>query len=147
MRPDISLQLQPALTGATLRLRPLKQEDFSGLYAVASDPLIVEEITTGNIIGSSRYYEWEPAKREIAIGYTFLARSHWGGTTNREMKQLMLEHIFQWADVIWFHVGSSNWRSRKAMEKIGGQLSHITPRELFGVMHEYAYYKIVNPAT
>lgn len=170
------IELQPVLTGPTLTLRPLLPKDFAALYAAASDPLIwevhpeptrwqrevfqhffdsaleskgafsVEETATGKIIGSSRYYDWEPDKHEIAIGFTFLARSHWGGITNKEMKQLMLNHIFQWADVVWFHIGSSNWRSRKAMEKIGGQLSHIAPLELFGVMRDYAYYKIVNPA-
>src|SRR2546421_11441478 len=34
-------------------------------------------------------------KSEIEIGWTFLARSHWGGIYNREMKQLMLRHGLQ----------------------------------------------------
>ena len=62
---------------------------------------------SGKIIGSSRYYEWNSVEREVAVGFTFLARSHWGGGTNREMKQFMLSHAFRWAKVVWFHVGAT----------------------------------------
>ena len=97
------------------------------------------------MIGCSRYYEWNPDQREVAIGYTFLIRSHWGGATNRELKRLMLDHAFKWADVVWFHVGKSNMRSRRAMEKIGGTLSHEGYKEVNGVAQDYAYYKIEAP--
>jgi len=42
-------------------------------------------------------------------------------------------------------VGKNNWRSRKAMEKIGGTLSHEERKELNGVVHDYACYKIELP--
>jgi N-acetyltransferase len=83
--------------------------------------LLVTDKASGEVIGTSRYYGWNPDQREVAIGYTFLVRSHWGGATNREMKQLMLSHAFRWAKVVWFHVGKNNWRSRRAMEKVGGK--------------------------
>jgi RimJ/RimL family protein N-acetyltransferase len=167
--------LQPVLTGTTLQLRPLRPEDFAGLHAVASDPLIweqhphpdrwqrevfaefftgamqsggafaVTDKATGNIIGASRYYEWAPDSRSVAIGYTFLARSHWGGSSNREMKQLLLDHAFRFADTAWFHVGKHNWRSRKAMEKIGAILSHEDVREHNGIAYDYVYFKITAP--
>jgi N-acetyltransferase len=167
--------LQPVLAGPALTLRPLQSEDFDILYAAASDPLIWEQNpeptrfqrpvftkffnsaiaskgafivldnATNSVVGSSRYYDWNPGKREVAIGYTFLARSHWGGAANREMKTLMLDHAFKWARVVWFHIGHNNIRSRKAMEKIGGEYSHNAPTELNGVMHDYAFYKIVKP--
>lgn len=79
---------------------------------------------SGKIVGSSRYYELNEEKREVAIGYTFLSREKWGGSANKELKQLMLAHAFQWVDTVWFHVAGSNIRSQRAMEKIGGQLSH-----------------------
>ena len=66
---------------------------------------MVTDKTSGEVIGTSRYYEWNPEQRQVAIGYTFLARSHWGGTTNREMKQLMLSHAFRWAKVVWLSCG------------------------------------------
>lgn len=170
------IDLQPTLQGPTLTLRPLQPDDFEALYAAASDPLIWEQnpqptryqrdvfrkvfesgieskgafavidSSSGTIIGTSRYYDWEPNNREVAIGYTFLARAYWGGKTNGEMKKLMLDHIFQYAGTVWFHIGADNWRSRKALERIGGVLSHCAERETGGKMVPYTYYKITKPA-
>lgn len=108
---------------------------------------VVVDNATGQLVGSSRYYEQDDAKREIAIGYTFLARSHWGGSANREMKQLMLAHAFATGfDRVWFHVGKNNMRSRKAMEKIGGQFSHEGVKEMGGMKIDYVFFKIDKPA-
>ena len=159
--------LQPSLRGPTLGLRPLLPDDFEALYQAAADPLVwaqhpsklryqrpvfqewFEEALasggalvivggeTNEIIGSSRYYDWDADKKEIAIGFTFLARAYWGGATNAELKRLMLEHAFQWAGTVWFHIAPQNIRSRKAMEKIGGQLSHQGMMQLTGGAQEY----------
>jgi len=75
------------------------------------------------MVGSSRYYDLAPEKSEIIIGYTFLSRALWGGSFNRELKALMLDHAFRFVSAVVFHVGEHNIRSRKAMEKIGGVLS------------------------
>lgn len=108
---------------------------------------VVVDNATGQLIGSSRYYEHDEAKREIAIGFTFLARSYWGGSANREMKQLMLDHAFATGiNRVWFHVGKSNMRSRKAMEKIGGQFSHEGVKEMGGMKIDYVFFKIDKPA-
>ena len=142
--------LQPTLKGDLLSLRPLRPEDFDDLYAVASDPLIWElhpererykeevfreffrvaiesggafaviDSKTGRVIGSSRFFGFNKEKSEIEIGWSFLARSHWGGVYNGEMKRLMLRHAFQFVNTVVFLVGPNNWRSQRAMEKIGG---------------------------
>src|SRR5690606_33324403 len=104
--------------------------------------LVVIDKATGAIIGSSRYYDWDPEKREIAIGFTFLTRPYWGGATNRELKRLMLDHAFQAAGTVWFHVDATNVRSAKAMEKIGATLSHRAVRPLAGSEREYFFFKI-----
>lgn len=117
---------------------------FAGALACGSAFVVIGNVSN-KIIGSSRYYDWNPAEREIAIGYTFLTRSHWGSGTNREMKQLMLNHAFRWAKVVWFHVGASNWRSRKAMEKIGGRFSHEEGRVINGVEQLHVVYRIDTP--
>lgn len=146
----MSFQLQPHLKGRLLELRPLAVEDFDSLYAVAADPLIWEQhpcrdryqievfkdffrgalasggafavldVRDSRIIGSSRYHGYDEQKSEIEIGWTFLARSYWGGFYNREMKQLMLRHAFQFVNSVVFLVGPQNFRSQRAMEKIGG---------------------------
>jgi N-acetyltransferase len=91
---------------------------------------------TSQIVGSSRYLGYDPEKKEIEIGWSFLARSHWGGTYNREMK-LMLAHAFQFVDTVVFLVGPENARSRKALEKIGA--SAIAQRD------KHVVYQIKKP--
>jgi RimJ/RimL family protein N-acetyltransferase len=142
--------LQPNLTGELLRLRPLRPDDWDDLYAVASDPLIWEQhpikdryreevfkgffrealesggalividSKDGRVIGSSRFHGCDKDKSEIEIGWTFLARSHWGGLYNGEMKQLMLRHAFRFVTSVIFLVGAQNLRSQRAVERIGG---------------------------
>ena len=140
---------QPTLQGNLLHLRPLGPDDFDALYAVASDPLIWEQHPspdrykkdvfqkffqdaldsrgallaidnkTGRVVGSSRFHGYNEQKSEVEIGWTFLARSHWGGAYNREMKQLMLRHAFQFVKSVVFVVGPKNLRSQRALAKIG----------------------------
>jgi RimJ/RimL family protein N-acetyltransferase len=76
------------------------------------------------IVGSSRFQNHEPEDGgSVEIGWTFLARSHWGGRHNAEMKRLMLAHALASVERAVFRVGETNWRSRRAMEKIGGRLT------------------------
>jgi RimJ/RimL family protein N-acetyltransferase len=141
--------LQPRLTGDLVELRPLRPEDYPALYAVASDPLIWEQHpnndrykeevfqvffrealesggalialdrTDGRPIGSSRFNAYDAEKSEVEIGWTFLARSHWGGVYNGEMKRLMLRHAFRFVRSVIFVIGPHNYRSQRAVEKIG----------------------------
>jgi N-acetyltransferase len=142
--------LQPNLKGELIEVRPLAREDWNDLFAVASDPLIWEQhpesdrykedvfktffrealecrgafviidTTSQQIIGSTRFYGYDPEKSEIEIGWTFLARKYWGGRYNRELKQLMLDHAFKFVESVVLLVGENNIRSQKATEKIGG---------------------------
>ncbi len=148
----MTFELQPRIQNELIRLEPMEADDFDALYAVASDPLIWEQHpnkdryqrkvfenffkgalesggafcvldnTTGELIGSSRYYDLNEAQRVVAIGYTFIARSTWGRQYNRELKTLMLDHAFRFVERVVFHVGANNLRSRRAMEKLGGIL-------------------------
>ncbi len=91
--------------------------------------LAVVDQASGAAIGSSRFQNHQPDARGIGwtgsveIGWTFLGRAWWGRGVNAEMKQLMLAHAFRFVDRVVFRVGESNWRSRRAMEKIGGRLT------------------------
>ena len=146
----MSFDLQPVLKSEILELRPLSPGDFHDLYAAASDPLIWEQHPVpnrykeevfkeffrealesggalvaidskdGQVIGSSRFHSYNEEKSEIEIGWTFLARSHWGGIYNGEMKQLMLRYAFRFVNSVIFLVGPQNFRSQRALEKIGG---------------------------
>jgi RimJ/RimL family protein N-acetyltransferase len=81
--------------------------------------LIVSDRKDGRVIGSSRFHGYDEGKSEIEVGWTFLARSHWGGACNREMKRLMLRHAFRFVNRVVFLVGPQNFRSQRAVEKIG----------------------------
>jgi RimJ/RimL family protein N-acetyltransferase/membrane-associated phospholipid phosphatase len=148
----MSFDLQPILKGELVELRPLRPDDFDALFAVASDPLIWEQHPSsdryqeevfrkffrdaldsggaliaidakdGRVIGSSRYHGYDAQTSEVEIGWTFLARSHWGGRYNGEMKRLMLQHAFRFVERVVFRIGPDNQRSRRAVEKIGGVL-------------------------
>ena len=104
--------------------------------------LVALDKQTSQMIGSSRYYDVDNINREIAIGFTFLARSHWGGAANQEMKSLMLSHAFTWAKRVWFHFACNNIRSSKALEKIGAELSHTAPRPVNGKPVDHHFYYI-----
>ncbi len=104
--------------------------------------LVITDNTSSQVIGSSRFYDIDEEKCELAIGYTFLARSHWGGVTNKEVKSLMLNHAFTWASRVWFYVGSCNIRSCRALEKIGAKLSHEESWDINGEPIDHCYYFI-----
>lgn len=141
--------LQPILENEFVKIRPLTKSDFEDLYAVASDPLIWEQHPnpdrykrtvfetffkgaiesggaflifdkkTNDVIGSSRYYDYDEKNKSILIGYTFFARNYWGGKYNSSVKQLMIQYAFQFVDAVIFHIGANNIRSQKAIERIG----------------------------
>jgi N-acetyltransferase len=79
------------------------------------------------VIGGSRYYSHRSTQKDIMIGYTFLRREYWGSGYNREAKHLMLTHIYQWVNTVYFSIGINNTRSRMALLKIGGAL--LTPEQ------------------
>ena len=154
----MSFDLQPHLKSEFIELRPLTPEDWDDLFAVASDPLIWEQhpenerykeevfkiffrealesggafvvldAKTQQIIGSTRFYGYDPEKSEIEIGWTFLARKYWGGRYNAEMKRLLLNHAFQFVENVVFFVGEKNYRSQKAMEKIRATTEGLVTR-------------------
>ena len=145
----MAFDLQPHLKGELIELRPLASDDWDELFAVASDSLIWEQHPepdrykedvfrvffndalesggafviidrkTQHIIGSTRFYGYDPEKSEIEIGWTFLARKYWGGRYNAEMKRLLLNHAFRFVENVVFFVGEANVRSQKAIEKVG----------------------------
>lgn len=112
-------------------------EALAGGGAVA-----VIDQATGAMIGSSRWERFDPADGgSVEIGWTFLARSHWGGGYNRELKQLMIGHALKYVERVRFLIGEHNVRSRRAMEKIGGRLTGASTldRTASGVIRHVIY--------
>ncbi|HEY3155932.1 MAG TPA: GNAT family N-acetyltransferase [Candidatus Eisenbacteria bacterium] len=154
----MTFELQPSLRGDLIEIRRLMPGDFDALYEAAKDPLIWEqhpesdryrsdvfqrffdgaiesrgafavlERTSGRIIGSSRYCNLKVDEGEVEIGWTFLQRAFWGGSYNRELKSLMLDHAFRFVDRVVFVVGANNQRSQKALQKIGARFLKTSKR-------------------
>jgi RimJ/RimL family protein N-acetyltransferase len=145
----VTLDRQPTLESDLLRLRALHADDFPALAAIASDPqlweqhpskdrrhepvfrrwfdetldsggaLAVIDRRSGQVIGTTRFEGYDPDRSEVEIGWTLLARSHWGGPYNAEMKRLMLQHVFAVVEAVVFRVHEGNLRSQRAVEKLG----------------------------
>lgn len=96
------------------------------------------------IIGGSRYFNYHPGeKSEIEIGYSFLERAYWGGAYNRELKRLMIEHAIKFVERVVFIAGINNFRSRRALEKIGTRFAGELERpNTAGVIEKNALYEI-----
>ena len=137
---------QPVLEGELLMLRPLRPDDWDPLYGVASDPLIWEvhpvpdrwqeavfrtffedaldqggamaivDKQSGAIIGSSRWQGQDTAGSIVEIG---------------------------WVETVAFCVGENNFRSRRAMERIGGKLTdRAEVAAMAGSRKGYVVYEI-----
>lgn len=132
-----------------IQLTPLQEDDFEALYAVASDPLIweqhpnplryqrdvfqnffegamnsqgaflIRDTKTAEVVGSTRFYDYNENETSVLIGYTFIGRKFWGNGYNKALKKLMLDYAFQCVDKVYFHIGACNLRSQKAIAKIG----------------------------
>lgn len=144
-----TISFQPLLKNEWIIATPLQESDFEILYQAAADPLIWEQhpnknrwqrpefenyftgamksggaflvrnAKTNEVIGSSRYSDYDPAKNTVNIGYTFFIRSHWGGGYNYALKQIMLDHIFQYVTAVIFYIGAVNKRSQISLERFG----------------------------
>lgn len=143
------MNLQPILSNEEIILIPLVNEDFDALFKIASDKLLWEqhpnndrykkevfedffkkaieskgaftifEKTTNKIVGSTRFYDLEQESKSVFIGFTFIDRKFWGSSLNGKVKKLMIDYAFQFVDSVKFHVGETNYRSQKAVEKLG----------------------------
>jgi RimJ/RimL family protein N-acetyltransferase len=100
-----------------------RQDVFQNFFGEAMESggalLALTRKAGGRVIGSSRFFGYDEPRSEIEIGWTFLARSHWGGVYNGEMKRLMLRHAFQFVHSVIFRIGLQNIRSQRAVQRIG----------------------------
>ena len=166
---------QSELENDLVRIIPLKESDFERLFQVASDPLIWEQHPHKNryekaefigyfegaidsktafltldkqsneIIGCTRYYDFDPENSSIMIGYTFLARNYWGGKYNQASKKLLLDHAFQYVEKVGFQIAEKNLRSQKAVLKLGAKKEnevYLLEHDNRQMLHyEYFIYK------
>lgn len=167
---------QPILENELVLLRPTRYSDYEELYQAASDPLIWEQHPaynrheraefnsffedsiacgksfviidkrTGKIIGSTRYYDYEPENSSVKIGFTFLDRAHWGGSFNAANKQLLIDHAFRFVDKVIFEIAEENIRSQKGNLRLGMQEAKHFMKEIKGMEYPYISYELTPEA-
>lgn len=156
---EISFNTNLILQNKNIALIPLKESDFEKMYRAGYDPLIWEQHPAkdrwkievfrtyfngaiesngafkivdkkiNTIIGCTRYYELSSDEKSIAIGFTFIKRVYWGTSTNYQVKKLMLDYAFSTLEKVKFYVGTNNFRSQKALEKLGVRKVAFNPKE------------------
>ncbi|EIL95315.1 GNAT family N-acetyltransferase [Rhodanobacter spathiphylli] len=86
-------------------------------------PFAIRESGSGEIVGSTRYYEIDAALPRLAIGYTWYAKRWQKSHLNTACKRLLLEHAFEALDcvAVAFHTDELNEDSQRAIERLGAQ--------------------------
>ena len=112
-------------------------------------PFVIYHRETGKIIGSTRWFDIHPADKKLEIGWTWIIQEYWGTAVNFECKLLLLTHCFDvlQARRVQIKTDQNNLRSRKAIEKIGGQFEGILRKDRIkenGESRSAAYYSIID---
>ncbi len=112
-------------------------------------PFAIVERAEGRAIGSTRYLNIMPRDRGLEIGWTWLGRAAWRTAVNTECKYLLLRHAFETLDCIrvQFKTDQRNERSRRAIERIGGQFEGILRQHMVlpdGSYRDSAFYSIID---
>ena len=86
-------------------------------------PFAVREARSGEIVGTTRYYEINPDLPRLAIGYTWYAKRWQKSHLNTACKRLLLEHAFETLGcvAVAFHTDEQNEDSQRAIERLGAQ--------------------------
>ena len=86
-------------------------------------PFVVVDNATGDVVGSTRYFNVDATNRRLEIGHTWYAKRAQRTPINTECKLMLLTHAFESLSCIavefrthWF-----NQASRRAIERLGAK--------------------------
>jgi len=90
-------------------------------------PFVIRDNASGEVVGSTRYFNVEAAHRRLEIGHTWHARRVQRTAVNTECKLLLLAHAFETLDCIAveFRTSFFNFPSRRAIERLGAKQDGI----------------------
>lgn len=93
-------------------------------------PWIVRDITTGTIVGTTRYHDIVPALDRVEIGHTWYAESRQRTHVNTTCKLLLLAHAFDTVGckVVGLRTDRFNLRSQRAIEALGANRDGVIRR-------------------
>ena len=90
-------------------------------------PFVVRDLASGEIVGTTRYFNVEAAHRRLEIGHTWYARRAQRTAINTECKLLLLGHAFEQLGCIAVELRTStfNFASREAIARLGARQDGI----------------------
>src|SRR5438128_7593050 len=90
-------------------------------------PWIVRDLSSGAVIGSTRYHDVVPSLDRVEIGYTWYAQSHQRTYVNTTCKLLLLAHAFDTlgCKVVGLRTDPFNFRSQRAIEALGARKNGV----------------------
>ena len=100
---------------------------LAGYQAGHMLPWAVRELTTGKIVGSTRYHDVMANIDRVEIGYTWYAKSWQKSHVNTVCKLLLLAHAFDTLEckVVGLRTDNFNFNSQKAIEGLGAKKDGI----------------------
>ena len=111
-------------------------------------PWAVRELTTGRVVGSTRYHDIVAAIDRVEIGYTWYAKGWQRSHVNSACKLLLLQHAFETlgCKVVGLRTDNFNFASQRAIERLGakkdGVLRHHQARR-DGTARDSVMYSIL----
>jgi N-acetyltransferase len=90
-------------------------------------PWIVRDLSTGTIVGTTRYHDIMPQIDRVEIGYTWYASSRQRTRLNTTCKLILLSHAFDTlgCKVVGLRTDNFNFRSQRAIEGLGAKRDGI----------------------
>jgi RimJ/RimL family protein N-acetyltransferase len=109
--------------------RPADRDAMAAIVADALDgwragtrvPWVQRDATTGEVIGTTSFYDIDPVRRSVTIGHTFIGKPWWRTGVNSEAKRMLMGRAFDdlgAVRVVW-HTDLRNVRSQRAIERLG----------------------------
>lgn len=111
-------------------------------------PWTVRELSTGTIIGTTRYHDIIAAAGRVEIGYTWYGKRWQRSHVNTACKLLLLAHAFDklGCKVVGLRTDNFNFASQRAIEALGakkdGVIRHHWPRR-DGSVRDTVMYSIL----
>jgi len=111
-------------------------------------PFVIIHKSENKIIGSTSFLDIQPNHKKLEIGFTWLHPDYWGTAINLECKLILLTYCFENLHTlrVQLKTDENNVRSRKAIEKIGGQFEGIFRNDMLrnnNTRRNSAYYSII----
>ena len=121
---------------------------LAGQQAGTMLPWAVRELTTGAIVGSTRYHDIVPSADRVEIGWTWYAKRMQRSHVNTACKLLLFAHAFEalGCKVVGLRTDNFNFRSQRAIEALGakkdGVIRHHWPRR-DGTVRDTVMYSVL----